>query len=204
MLCIHYQIVFVYTARIYDYRQTMFIIQLCLTVMPLLYITTANTNIFIGHAVKDFSVDSNAMIMAFGDTKGACKFMFLDPKSNTTCCYSTNTQDLCYTDKQSSSCRSPETAVVTASTDRCQLLLIKVQESDHGTYDITFPKHLTDNVRNVQINVTNSPQEEDEIIEKGTLILVAGGVGWITLDLTMGFILVKHYNNFVTEEELDN
>ena len=130
--------------------------------------------------------------------------MFLDPKSNTTCCYSNNAQDLCYTDKQSSSCGNSETAVVTASTGRCQLLLIKVQESDHGTYDITFPKHLTDNVRNVQINVTNSPQEEDEIIEKGTLILVAGGVGWITLALTMGFILVKHYNNFVTEEEIDD
>ena len=192
------------TTRTYDYRQIMFIIQLCLTVMPLLYITTANTNIFSGHAVKDFPVDSNTTIMAFGDPKGACKFMFLDPKSNTTCCYSNNAQDLCYTDKQSSSCRNSETAVVTASTGRCQLLLIKVQESDHGTYDITFPKHLTDNVRNVQINVTNSPQEEDEIIEKGTLILVAGGVGWITLALTMGFIMVKHYNNFVTEEEIDD
>ena len=95
LLCIHYQIVFVSTARTYDYRQTMFIIQLCLTVMPLLYITTANTNIFSGHAVKDFSVDSNATIMAFGDPKGACKFMFLDPESNTTCCYSNNAQELC-------------------------------------------------------------------------------------------------------------
>ena len=107
----------------------MFIIQLCLTVIPLLYITTANANIFIGHAVEDFSVDSNATIMAFGNPQGACKFMFLDPKSNTTCCYSNNAQDLCYTDKQSSSCRSSETAVVTAPTGRCQLLLIRVQES---------------------------------------------------------------------------
>ena len=199
------------TTRTYDYRQSMFIIQLCLTVMPLLCITTANTNIFSGHAVKDFSVDSNATIMAFGDPKGACKFMFLDPKSNTMCCYSNNAQDLCYTDKQSSSCRNSETAVVTASTGRCQLLLIKVQKSDHGTYDITFPNHLKDNVRKVQINITNSqkgflspPQEEDEIVEKGTWILVAAGVGWIMLASTMGFILVKHYNNYVTEEELDD
>ena len=150
LLCIHYQIVFVFTARTYDYRQTMFIIQLCLTVMPLLYITTANTNIFIGHAVKDFSVDSNATIMAFGDSQGACKFMFLDPKSNTTCCYSTNAQDLCHTNRQSSSCWSPETAVMTASINGGQLLLIKVQESDHATYDTTFPKHTPNNVRNVQ------------------------------------------------------
>ena len=199
-LCIHYQIVFVYTARNYDYRQTMFIIQLCLTVMPLLYITTANADIFIGHAVEDFSVDSNATIMAFGNPQGACKFMFLDPKSNTTCCYSTNTQELCHTDRQSSSCRSPETAVVTASTNGCQLLLIKVQEGDHGTYDITFPKHTPNNVRNVQINVTSSP---DDLIEEGTLILVAGGVGWITLALFVGFLVVKHYNNLVTEEETD-
>ena len=82
----------------------MFIIQLCLTVMPLLYITTANADIFIGHAVEELLVDSNATIMAFGDPQGACKFMFLDPKSNTTCCYSNNAQELCYTDKQSPSC----------------------------------------------------------------------------------------------------
>ena len=199
-----------FTARTYDYRQIMFIIQLCLTVMPLLYITTANTNIFNDHAVKDFSVDLNATIMAFGDPKGACKFMFLDPKSNTTCCYSNNAQELCYTDKQSPSCRSSETAVVTASTGRCQLLLIKVQKSDHGTYDITFPNHLEDNVRKVQINVTNSqkgflspPQEEDEVEERGTWILLSAGVGWIILASTIGYILVKHYN-CVTEEDLDN
>ena len=199
-LYIHYQIIFVYTARCYNFRQTMFIIQLCLTVIPLLYITTANADIFIGHAVEDFSVDSNATIMAFGNPQGACKFMFLDPRSNTTCCYSTNFQELCHTDRQSSSCRSPETAVVTASTNGCQLLLIKVQEDDHGTYDITFPKHTPNNVRNVQINVTSSP---DDLIEEGTLILVAGGVGWITLALFVGFLVVKHYNNLVTEEETD-
>ena len=132
-------------------------------------------HIFIGHALEDFSVDSNATIMAFGNPQGACKFMFLDPKSNTTCCYSTNTQELCHTDRQSSSCRSPETAVVTASTNGCQLLQIKVQESDHATYDTTFPKHTPNNVRNVQINVTNPLH--DDLIEEGTLILVAGGVG---------------------------
>ena len=41
----------------------MVIIQLCLAVIPLLYITTANGDIFIGHAVEDFSVDSKATIM---------------------------------------------------------------------------------------------------------------------------------------------
>ena len=189
----------------------MFNIQLCLTVMHLLYIATTNTNIFRGHAVKNFSVNSNATIMAFGDSKGACKFMFLDPESNTTCCYSNKASELCRTNKQSPSCRSLETAVVTAPTGRCQLLLIRIQESYQGEYDITFPNHLQDNARGIQINVTNSqkgflspPQEEDEIEEKGTWILLAAGVGWITLASTMGFILVKHYNNFVTEEELDD
>ena len=53
-----------------------------------------------------------------------------------------------------------------------------------------------------KINVINPLH--DDLIEEGTLILVAGGVGWITLALTMGFIMVKHYNNFVTEEEIDD
>ena len=178
----------------------MFITQLRLAVIPLLYITTANANIFIGQAVEDFPVDSNATIMAFGNPQGACKFMFLDPRSNTTCCYSTNFQELCHTDRQSSSCRSPETAVVTASTNGCQLLLIKVQEDDHGIYDITFPEHTPNNVRNVLINVTSSP---DDLIEEGTLILVAAVVGWIILALIMGFFMVKYYNKLVTEEETD-
>ena len=185
-------------------------IQLCLTVMHLLYIATTNTNIFRGHAVKNFSVNSNATIMAFGDSKGACKFMLIDPESNTTCCYSNKASELCRTNKQSPSCRSLETAVVTAPTGRCQLLLIRIQESDHGTYDITFPYHLEDNARKIQINVTNSqkgflppPQEEDEVGEEGTWILLSAGVGWIILASTIGYILVKHYN-CVTEEDLDN
>ena len=209
-LYIHYQIIFVYTARCYDYRQTMFIIQLCLTVMPLLCITTANTNIFSGHAVKDFPVDSNATIMAFGDPKGACKFMFLDPKSNTTCCYSNKASELCHADKQSSSCRSPETAVVTSPTGRCQLLLIRIQESDQGEYDITFPDHLLDNARRLQINVTNSlkgflppPYDENEEEERGTWILLSAGIGWIVLASSIGYIIVSKYN-CVTEEDLDD
>ena len=188
----------------------MFNIQLCLTVMHLLYIATTNTNIFRGHAVKNFSVDSNATIMAFGDSKGVCKFIFLDPESNTTCCYSNKASELCHTNKQSPSCRSSETAVVTAPTGRCQLLLIRVQESDQGTYDITFPNHLKDNARGIQINVTNSqkgflppPHEEDEVGEEGTWILLSAGIGWIILTSTIGYILVKHYN-CVTEEDLDN
>ena len=60
---------------------------------------------------------------------------------------------------------------------------------------MTFPKHTPNNVRKVQINVTNSPH--DDLIEEGTLILVAGGVGWITPALFAGFLVVKHYNNLV-------
>ena len=165
---------------------------------------------FIGHALEDFSVDSNAMIMAFGNPQGACKFMFLDPKSNTTCCYSTNTQELCHTDRQSSSCQSPETAVVTAPTGRCQLLLIRIQESDQGEYDITFPDHLPDNARWLQINVTNSqkgflppPYDENEEEERGTWILLSAGIGWIILASSIGYIIVSK-TNCVTQEDLDD
>ena len=188
----------------------MFNIQLCLTVMHLLYIATTNTNIFRGHAVKNFSVNSNATIMAFGDSKGACKFMFLDPESNTTCCYSNKASELCRTNKQSPSCRSLETAVVTAPTGRCQLLLIRIQESDQGEYDITFPNHLQDNARGIQINVTNSqkgflppPYNEDEEGEGGTWILLSAGIGWIILASSIGYIIVTKYN-CITEEDLDD
>ena len=90
--------------------------------------------------------------------------------------------------------------MVTASTNGCQLLLIKVQESDHGSYDISFPNYTPNTVRNVQINVTNSP---DDLIQDGTLTLVAGGTGLIMLGLVMGIIMVNQYNNLVTEEEAD-
>ena len=189
----------------------MFGIQLCLIVIQLQYIVTANTKVFRGHAVDNFSVDSNITILVFGNSSGGCKFLFLNLESHITCCYSNKASELCHAKKQSSSCQSPETAVVTAPAGRCQLLLIRIQESDQGEYDITFPGHLPDNTRQLQINVTNSqkgflspPQEEDEIEEKGTWILVAAGVGWIMLASTMGFILVKHYSNFVTEEEIDD
>ena len=178
----------------------MFITQLRLAVIPLLCITTACANMFIGQAIEDFPVDSNATIMAFGNLQEACKFMFLDPTNNITCCYSNKAEELCDPDRQSSSCRNPENAVVTVSTNGCQLLLIKVQESDHGSYDISFPNYTPNNVRNVQINVTNSP---DDLIQDGTLTLVAGGAGLIMLGLVMGFIVVNQYNNLVTEEETD-
>ena len=188
----------------------MFSIQLCLIVMQLQYIVTANTNIFRGYAVKNFSVDSNATILAFGNSRGVCKFLFLDPESGTTCCYSNKASELCHTDKQSPSCRSPETAVVTAPTGRCQLLLIRIQESDQGEYDITFPNHLQDNARGIQINVTNSqkgflppPYNDDEEGEGGTWILLSAGIGWIILASSIGYILVTKYN-CVTEEDLDD
>ena len=47
------------------------------------------------------------------------------------------------------------------------------------------------------------PQEEDEVEERGTWILLSAGVGWIMLASTIGYILVKHYN-CVAEEDLDN
>ena len=53
-----------------------------------------------------------------------------------------------------------------------------------------------------KINVTNPLH--DDLIEEGTLILVAAVVGWITLALIVGFLVVKHYNNLVTEEETDD
>ena len=117
---------------------------------------------------------------------------------------------MCHADKQSPSCRSPETAVVTAPTGRCQLLLIRIQESDQGEYDITFPDHLPVNVRRLQINVTNSqkgflppPYDENEEEERGTWILLTAGIGWIILASSIGYIIVSKYN-CVTEEDLDD
>ena len=188
----------------------MFSIQPCLIVMQLLYIATTNTNTFRGYDVKNFSLDSNATIIAFGDSGGLCKLLFLDPESNTTCCYSNEASELCHIDRQSPSCRSPETAVVTAPTGRCQLLLIRIQESDQGEYDITFPNHLQDNARGIQINVTNfqkgflpPPYDEDEEEERGTWILLSAGIGWIILASSIGYIIVTKYN-CVTEEDLDD
>ena len=178
----------------------MFITQLCLAVIPLLYITTANANIFIGQAIEDFPVDSNATIMAFGNPQEACKFMFLDPTNNITCCYSNNAEELCDPDRQSSSCRNPENAVVTVSTNGCQLLLIKVQESDQGSYNISSPNNALNTVRNVQINVTNSP---NDLTQNGTLTLMAGGAGLMMLGSVIGIIMVNKYNNLVTVEEAE-
>ena len=188
----------------------MFSIQLCLIVMQLQYIVTANTNVFRGHAVENFSVDSNATILVFGNSSGGCKFLFLDLESRITFCYSNKASELCHADKQSSSCRSPETAVVTAPTGRCQLLLIRIQESDQGEYDITFPDQLLDNARWLQINVTNSqkgflppPYDENEEEERGTWILLCAWIGWIILASSIGYIIVTKYN-CVTEEDLDD
>ena len=129
----------------------MFITRLRLPVIPLLCITTAYANMFIGQAIEDFPVDSNATIMAFGNLPEACKFMFLDPTTNITCCYSNKAKDLCDLDKQSPSCRNPENAVVTVSTNKCQLLLIKIQESDQGSYNISSSNNALTNGRNVQL-----------------------------------------------------
>ena len=175
----------------------MFITQPRLAVIPLLCITTAYANMFIGQAIEDFPVDSNATIMAFGNLQEACKFMFLDPTNNITCCYSNKAEELCDLDKQSSSCRNPENAVVTVSTNRCQLLLIKVQESDQGSYNISSPNNALNTTRNVQINVTNSPKD---LTPYGTLTLMTSGAGFVVLGSVVGFIMANENNDLVTVE----
>ena len=152
---------------------------------------------FIGQAIEDFPVDSNATIMAFGYCPEACKFMFLDPTTNITCCYSNKAEELCDLDGQSPSCRNPENAVVTVSTNRCQLLLIKIQESDQGSYNISSPNNALTNERNVQINVTNSPKD---LTQYGTLTLMTGGAGFVLLGSVIGFIMANKNNNLVTVE----
>ena len=175
----------------------MFVTRLCLAVIPLLYITTANADIFIGQAVEDFPVDSNVTIMAFGNPQEACKFMFLDPTNNITCCYSNNAEELCDPDRQSSSCRNPENAVVTVSTNRCQLLLIKIQESDQGSYNISSPNNALTNGRNVQITVTNSPID---LPPYGTLTIMTAGAGFVVLGSVVGFFMANKNNDLVTVE----
>ena len=178
----------------------MFITRLHLAVTPLLCITTAYANMFIGQAIEDFPVDSNATIMAFGNLPEACKFMFLDPTTNITCCYSNKAEELCDLDGQSPSCRNPENAVVTVSTNRCQLLLIKIQESDQGSYNISSPNNALITVRNVQINVTNSPED---LTQYGTLTLMTGGAGFVLLGSVIGFIMANKHNNLVAVEEAE-
>ena len=178
----------------------MFITRLHLAVTPLLCITTAYANMFIGQAIEDFPVDSNATIMAFGNLPEACKFMFLDPTTNITCCYSNKAEELCDPDRQSPSCRNPENAVVTVSTNRCQLILIKIQESDQGSYNISSPNNALTNVRNVQINVTNSPKD---LTQYGTLTLMTGGAGFVLLGSVIGFIMANKNNNLVAVEEAE-
>ena len=178
----------------------MFITQPRPAVIPLLCITTAYANMFIGQAIEDFPVDSNATIMAFGNLQEACKFMFLDPTNNITCCYSNKAEGLCDLDEQSSSCRNSENAIVTASTNRCQLLLIKVQESDQGSYNISSPNNALNTTRNVQINVTNPPED---LTQNRTLTLMAGGAGFMMLGSVIGIIMVNKYNNLVTVEEAE-
>ena len=188
----------------------MFDIQLCLVVIQLQYIVTANTKVFRGHAVDNFSVGSNATILVFGDSSSGCKFLFLDLESHITCCYSNRASELCHANKQSSSCWSPETAVVTGPAGRCQLLLIRIQESDQGEYDITFPGHLPDNIRQILINVTSTQKgflpplySENEEEERGTWILLSAGIGWIALVSSIGYIIFSK-TNCVTQEDLDN
>ena len=175
----------------------MFITRLHLAVTPLLCITTVYANMFIGQAIEDFPVDSNATIMAFGNLPEACKFMFLDPTTNITCCYSNKAEELCDLDGQSPSCRNPENAVVTVSTNRCQLLLIKIQESDQGSYNISSPNNALTNGRNVQITVTNSPKD---LPPYGTLTIMTAGGGFVVLGSVVGFFMANKNNDLVTVE----
>ena len=173
---------------------TMFITRLHLAVTPLLCITIAYANTFIGQAIEDFPVDSNATIMAFGYRPEACKFMFFDPTTNITCCYSNKAEDLCDLIEQSPSCRNPENTVVTVPTNKCQLLLIKIPECYQGSYNTSSPNKALTNGRNVQITVTNSPNSPK------TLTLVTAGAGFMVLGAVIGFIMASKNNDLVTVE----
>ena len=83
---------------------------------------------------------------------------------------------------------------------KSQLLLIKVQESDQGSYNISSPNNALNTVRNVQINVTNSPED---LTQNGTLTLMAGGAGFMMLGSVIGIIMVNKHNNLVTVEEAE-
>ena len=173
---------------------TMFITRLHLAVTPLLCLTIAYANTFIDQAIEDFPVDSNATIMAFDYRPEACMFKFFDPTTNITCCYSNKAEDLCDLIEQSPSCRNPKNAVVTVPTNKCQLLLIKIPESDQGSYNISSPNEALTNGRNVQITVTNSPNSPK------TLSLVTAGARFMVLGTVIGFIMASKNNNLVTVE----
>ena len=88
--------------------------------------------------------------------------------------------------------------------------MVKIQESDQGEYDITFPGHLPDNIRQILISVTGTQKGflsllygENEEEERGTWILLSAGIGWIALASSIGYIIVSKYN-CVTEEDLDD
>ena len=179
---------------------TMFITRLHLAVTPLLCITIAYANTFIGQAIEDFPVDSNATIMAFGYRPEACKFMFFDPTTNITCCYSNKAEDLCDLIEQSPSCRNPENAVVTVPTNKCQLLLIKIPECYQGSYNTSSPNKALTNGRNVQITVTNSPNSPKDLPPYGTLTIMTAGAGFVVLGSVVGFFMANKNNDLVTVE----
>ena len=179
---------------------TMFITRLHLAVTPLLCLTIAYANTFIDLAIEDFPVDSNATIMAFGYRPEACKSMVFDPTTNITCCYSDKAEDLCNLIEQSPSCRNPENAVVTVPTNKCQLLLIKIPESDQGSYNISSPNEALTNGRNVQITVTNSPNSPKDLPPYGTLTIMTAGAGFVVLGSVVGFFMANKNNDLVTVE----
>ena len=169
----------------------MLITRLHLVVTPLLCITITYANTDLGQTIEDFPVDPN---MTFDHRPEACKTMVFDPTTNITCCYSDKAKDLCDLIKQSPSCRNPKNSVVTVPTNKCQLLLIKIPESDQGSYNISSPNEALTNGRNVQITVTNSPNSPK------TLTLVTAGAGFMVLGAVIGFIMASKTNDLVTVE----
>jgi len=105
---------------------------------------------------------------------------------------------------------SPETAIVTGLPGRCQLLLVNIQESDEGEYDVIFPGYLPDNVRQLSISVTH-PQEEPQPSGDTSLpqpqpreggegsgsigLILLAVIGWVGFVLCVGFIIfTKKFN----------
>ena len=179
---------------------TMFITRLHLVVTPLLFITITYANTDLGQTIEDFPVDPNATIMTFDHRPEACKTMVFDPTTNITCCYSDKAKDLCDLIEQSPSCRNPKNSVVTVPTNKCQLLLIKIPESDQGSYNISSPNEALTNGRNVQITVTNSPNSPKDLPPYGTLTIMTAGAGFMVLGAVIGFIMANKNNDLVTVE----
>ena len=169
----------------------MLITRLHLVVTPLLCTTITYANTDLDQTIEDLSMDPN---MTSDHHPEACKIMFFDPTANIICCHSDKAEDLCNLTEQSPSCRDSKNSAATVPTNKCQLLLIKIPESDQGSYNISSPNEPLTNGRNVQITVTNSPNSPK------TLTLVTAGAGFMVLGAVVGFFMANKNNDLVTVE----